>query len=112
MSTPTPTKLAVHLAKFRYKSPANPPLRSPKREPVDAPVAIESPQTRRTPVKRKREPKSEDDSAVPSAVKETPIKVRKAKVNRSYASPEMYAHLKAVPDLLRPGLKLVFCGIK
>lgn len=37
---------------------------------------------------------------------------KKQKLNRTYATPETYAHLKAVPDLLRPGLTVVFCGIK
>ena len=115
MSTPTPTKLAAHLAKFRYETAAIPAIQSPKREPVDPAPAIVSPQIRRTPAKRKRDLKLEDEyvERSPSSPDgQTSTKVRKVKVNRPYASPETYAHLKAVPDLLRPGLKLVFCGIK
>lgn len=120
MNTPTPTKLAAHLAKFRYESPAHSPLRSPKREPIHNADA-ESPQTHHTPIKRKRDPELEEEHQTGSPLPlplprttppPTPAKVRKVKVNRTYASPETYAHLKAVPDLLRPGLKLVFCGIK
>jgi hypothetical protein len=105
MTTPTPTKLSTHLAKFRYESAVPSPIRSPKREPTSDPL-----HPHRTPIKRKREPDIKDeDTLLPAA---TPQKTRKIKQNRTYASPETYAHLKAVPDLLRPGLKLVFCGIK
>jgi hypothetical protein len=100
MTTPTPTKLSTHLAKFRYESAV-----SPKREPTSEPLL-----THRTPIKRKREPDIKEEGTLLPVV--TPQKTRKIKQNRTYASPETYAHLKAVPDLLRPGLKLVFCGIK
>ncbi|CCL98052.1 uncharacterized protein FIBRA_00046 [Fibroporia radiculosa] len=35
----------------------------------------------------------------------------KAKVKRSYAPPETYAHLQPLPDYLKEGLDILFCGI-
>lgn len=35
----------------------------------------------------------------------------KAKAKRGYASPEKYAHLKGLTDILAPDLDIVFCGI-
>lgn len=102
MTSPNPTKLSDHLAKFRYTPSSQ--STSPKRRAVtqdDEPVP--------SPKRRLTTPLA-DAPSDSSATRTTPPKQRK--LNRSYAAPETYAHLKAVPDLLRPGLTVVFCGIK
>lgn len=108
MGSPATSKLAEHLAQYRYNAgdrnvrrSSSPLLAiSPKQEDEDV---LQS----STP-KRKREGDfvPEDSVARPRSV--TP----KTKKNRVYAGPETYAHLKAVPDLLQTGLTVVFCGIK
>jgi hypothetical protein len=73
---------------------------SPKREEDDI--------TQSSTPKRKR-----GDDSLAEGSPSTPRSVTpKIKKNRVYAGPETYAHLKAVPDLLQPGLSVVFCGIK
>ncbi|EIW66020.1 hypothetical protein TREMEDRAFT_65863 [Tremella mesenterica DSM 1558] len=42
---------------------------------------------------------------------QTPDSSKKSKKPRPFASPEVYAHLKRVGDILQPDLDIVFCGI-
>jgi hypothetical protein len=108
MPSPNPSKLTDHLAKFRYTNPSSPSTSS-KRRFVAKNEDEPSPKRRlTTPL---AEVKTEEPALdVTNSPRGTPSK--KQKLNRSYAAPETYAHLKAVPDLLRPGLDIVFCGIK
>jgi hypothetical protein len=105
---PPASKLAEHLAQYRYNAVdrnvrrSSTPLAaiSPKREEDDI--------TQSSTPKRKR-----GDDSLAEGSPSTPRSVTpKIKKNRVYAGPETYAHLKAVPDLLQPGLSVVFCGIK
>ncbi|KAJ9122497.1 hypothetical protein QFC22_001925 [Naganishia vaughanmartiniae] len=107
MPPPASSKLVEHLSQYRYNAPdrvrrSDSPLLaiSPKREQDDDVSQSSTP-------KRKRQvlSPSGDFPIIPRSV--TP----KTKKNRVYADPETYAHLKAVPDMLQPGLSVVFCGI-
>ncbi|ORX39228.1 hypothetical protein BD324DRAFT_618904 [Kockovaella imperatae] len=48
-------------------------------------------------------------AGTPAKDRSTPKKA--PKVPRPYAGPEVYAHLHQVPDHIKPGLKILFCGI-
>ncbi|KAJ9098630.1 hypothetical protein QFC21_004277 [Naganishia friedmannii] len=107
MGSPAATKLAERLAQYRYNAADRNMRRSssplltiiPKQEEDDVPTS--------TTPKRKRESGSSTGGSPAIRRSVTP----KIKKNRVYAGPETYAHLKAVPDLLQPGLTVVFCGI-
>ncbi|TXT09088.1 hypothetical protein VHUM_02562 [Vanrija humicola] len=112
-NTETPTKsLASRLSQYAYSPTASPTRRStrstsaltaasPRRNAASA-----SPVTPRTPAKRARRSARRRPRKRPAAPSASP-----RKKPRPYADPSRYAHLSGLPQILRPGLDAVFCGI-
>ncbi|ORY33054.1 hypothetical protein BCR39DRAFT_520948 [Naematelia encephala] len=102
--SPASAALALRLAKYAY-SPAGPS--TPSRS-APSPVARLPRSAQR--VKQKVISDDDDDGDVYRVEEERPLKKNKKKP-RPYAAPEVYEHLRPIPDHLIPDLDLVFCGI-
>ncbi|KAL1407553.1 uracil DNA N-glycosylase Thp1 [Vanrija albida] len=130
----TPTKsLASRLSQYAYSPTASPSRRSTRSVSAMVPASparrgasasgSPSPVTPRRPQRGKRRRASPEvieisDSESESEGERLPRQRRRPappasprKKPRGYADPSKYAHLSGLPQILRPGLDLVFCGI-
>lgn len=120
---PTPSTLAsacdstpvfVKTESTTYASPDK------KRKTVSTEVTVITPRTSSRSRKTKKDLEDNDwgsevdldDSVKPKQKAETPAKKRRTHPDKKVADLELYAHLEGLPDYTRPGLEVVFCGIK
>ncbi|KAF9052468.1 DNA glycosylase [Hymenopellis radicata] len=104
------SEFSSSLAQFAFKSEPSTPVKEPRRSPRKATRTsyADTNRLRQSPSKKRvLYFDNDDDDKVLVKPSGSPSKKQK----RGFAPPEVYAHLKLLPDYLKPCLDIVFCGI-